>query len=374
MDGSRFPYASGKPRCCGYGRRHKECLMVRVANVMLLIVTLSCVVGMLQPVSVAAEAEEKVESAESWTFEKVWYRGEKRPSLLKAYKCGGTLTVKQDRLEYRSKKLELDIPASDIRSVTQRSMKGDSYNDWAVVEYEDDGTTRLIGFKDGKKLGQGRDTVAIRDALQRLVAASSAEAGEDSSIESAPAVAQEFGSARMSRKEFKAELKRGFPPAPKALVTDPERMGVLLIEGHLKRVLNGYSMDGVGLVRADDEEHFYRAGPAPGRKMDGVVMFTGLEPGPYAIRIARGWNVHGWIAAELPAHPDLVVEVQVGEVQYVGRLNLKLKRKRTDFTIEHDPARESEVLDRFARYYEGTPWAALATRAQSAEVAAGASR
>ena len=81
----------------------------------------------LPPIAAPAETEESAQAATSRTFEKIWYRAEKRPFLLllKAFKKSGTLTVSATALEFRAGDFQLDVPVATIQGVSVAKMKGD---------------------------------------------------------------------------------------------------------------------------------------------------------------------------------------------------------------------------------------------------------
>jgi len=232
-------------------------------------------------------------------------------------------------------------------------MKGDGYNDWAIVTYDEGGTSRVAGFKDGKGLGSGPNTLAIHDAVHRAVsqAAPGHEAGVASEV--AKQSPSPGGVERFTWNEFNQQLEQGFPPAPTVLVTDPNSMGLLVIDGDLKSGLYGFDMDGIGLVRPG-EEGVFRAGSAG--LLGGCVLFTGFEPGEYVVKMARGSSGQGWAALEAPDSPDVAIRIDAGKVHYLGQLHMKAKSVEK----KEDPMRESKVWTRFAKKYAGTPWAALA--------------
>ncbi len=342
------------------------------------------------------EGEEGAKPPTSWTFENVWYRDEKHGNVIKAFDASGTLTITPTALDFRAEKLELHIPMADVRNVSTGLMRANHFNQWAIAEYTQEGVTHLAGFNDGNRLGHGKDTVAIYDAIHgALLAAREAAKGmmppEEAApivqeagpvvqeaapvvqeagpvIEEAAPVVQEAGPVveeaspqKMTWSQFNREVKQGFPVAPKTLVTDPARVGILLIDGNIRQALQSYDMDGIALVRKGDESHVYRAGAAGRRGLRDVVLFTGLEPDDYIVRIIRGSSGAGWLAVEMPPHPDFSIHIDAGKVHYLGKLMVKAKlRKVPNVERDHDPAREAEVLSLFADRYPGTAWATLA--------------
>ncbi len=306
---------------------------------------------------VAVGAEEGAKTTTSWTFEKIWYRTEKNHPF-KRYRARGTLIVSATALEFRAEKLELHIPTAAIHAVSVGTMKGQVFQ-WVFVDYERDGVAYRVGF------GPGRDTVAIHDAFRRVLLVARGEAaGERSPVETLPITLEQYPQ-RMTWKEFYRQIDQGFPPAPKRLVTDPASVGLLLIDAYLTQALQHYPADGIVLVRKGDKAYVFRAGSfSPGPVWggpDGLVLFTGLEPGEYVVRIVHGWSsTIGTLSVEMAPHPDLTVRIEAGKVHYLGRLRIKRKRKTQDVERQHDPAREAKVLNLFAEEYADTPWATLA--------------
>lgn len=288
----------------------------------------------------------------AWSFEKVWIHGDKQ---FRGFAARGTLTVSSAGLTFHTDKHDLDIPTTAIRSVSIGHMKGDAFNDWAIVTYDDNGTSRVAGFMDGNGLFGGPDTVAIHDAIRRVLP--QATASEASPPEGATKSASPGGAERPTFKEAwkeSVQIQLGFPPAPNTLVTDPNSMGLLVVDGDVKYGFNTLDMDGVSLVRPG-EDGVFRAGPASGLP-SGCVIFTGLEPGDYVVKMARGSNGQAWAALPATDSPDFAIRIEAGKVHYLGQLHMKSKsvEKTTD------PSREMEVWARFAKKYAGTPWAALA--------------
>lgn len=334
--------------------------VVATLLVVSVIAGLSWIVLAEPPAGATTARKENAEVVSSWTFDKVWYRGANRPSLLKAFKKSGTLSVTEADLQFHAKDFDLRIPTASIRSVTVGPMKGDGFNHWAIVEYETEGDRFLVGFKDAKKMGHGTDTVAIRDAIQRVLDTDPSGEPEQAPLAEESAIGFGQTDQPMTWKQFRQEVKRGFPVAPKTLITDPSKVGVVLIDGDIKQGLSVYGIDGIGLVRTDDESHVYKGGPVGGRRFEGVAMFTGLDPGEYGVRIVRAAGLQGWIALEIPPHPDLTFQIEAGKVHYYGRFRIKGKRKSPIIEVRSDPTRESAILGRFAEKYSDSPWATAA--------------
>ncbi len=91
------------------------------------------------------------------TFEKVWYRDGAKGFSFKAYSASGRLVITEQVIEFRAKKISFDVPVNNIQGIHWGQMRGDKYNDWAILVYEIDGIAKTAGFKDGRNLGNGKD-------------------------------------------------------------------------------------------------------------------------------------------------------------------------------------------------------------------------
>lgn len=104
------------------------------------------------------------------TFKQVWIRGEKAGGW-GGGRGSGELTITAQALEYDSKKLKKSrrIPLQSIVAVSFGRMRGDVDSSWAVLRYRVQGTSRIIGFRDGSKLGYGTATEEIYRALKETL-------------------------------------------------------------------------------------------------------------------------------------------------------------------------------------------------------------
>ena len=100
------------------------------------------------------------------TFEKVWYRDGAKGFSLKAYSASGRLVIDERNIEFRAKKISIDIPVKNIKDIHWGQMRGDKYSDWAVIVYEIDDIAKTGGFKDGHKLGHGKDADIIFSTIK----------------------------------------------------------------------------------------------------------------------------------------------------------------------------------------------------------------
>ena len=91
------------------------------------------------------------------TFEKAWSRTGSQ---------SGTLVVDETSVSFASGDMSLDIPFREVIAVHWGKMKGDSFNDWAIVVYREAGAVKTAAFKDGSELGRGGDSDNIYSALK----------------------------------------------------------------------------------------------------------------------------------------------------------------------------------------------------------------
>jgi hypothetical protein len=103
------------------------------------------------------------------TFETVWYRPRKK-DFLKAYSHSGTLTIGKDAFEFTCEGKQLTVPYTSIVAVRWGTLKGDSFNEWAIVMFSGETTTEIAAFKDGKMLGHGPDSKTIYRAFMKACA------------------------------------------------------------------------------------------------------------------------------------------------------------------------------------------------------------
>ena len=97
-------------------------------------------------------------------FATVWYRsGDKRTTLV-AYSASGKLVISEHRVVFGEKDEAIDIGIDQIKSVSRGKMRGDLFNNWAILRYGD--PEKIAGFKDGSQLGWGGDTNLIYSALE----------------------------------------------------------------------------------------------------------------------------------------------------------------------------------------------------------------
>jgi hypothetical protein len=303
----------------------------------------------------AVPALAREEPAPSVTFEKVYYLTDENAFD----KVSGTFTMGATTLDYHSDRFDLHVPVSALRGVTIGRMKKDTLNDWALVEYEEAGAKHVAGFRDGKNLGYGADTVAIHDAVRVKILATRGPGEAKPAPADAAGAAPAAPSAPFPFELFKAEVKKGFPPAPKTLVTDPNIMGLVLVDGTIKQGVVRSELTGLGLTLQGGDLTVWRGGTA-GRSMRNVVVFTGLEPGVYRIRLVQATSSDGALSFEAPPHSDLTLSVEAGRIDYVGTLVFNRKPQVVEIERTADAERESDVLKWFVEKYAGSPWASIA--------------
>ena len=111
------------------------------------------------------------------TFDTVWYRPRKK-DFLKAYSHSGTLTIGKDAFEFTCEGKELTVPYASVMAVRWGTLKGDSFNEWAIVLFSGEGESKLAAFKDGKSLGHGPDSKTIYRAFMKACAEHRGAAGK----------------------------------------------------------------------------------------------------------------------------------------------------------------------------------------------------
>ena len=94
----------------------------------------------------------------------MWYRPGDKGFSLKAYSASGKLVITETRLVFGEKNETFEIDAREIKSITWGKMPGDTYNEWAIIQYGE--PEKVAGFKDGSRLGWGTDTKLIYSTLK----------------------------------------------------------------------------------------------------------------------------------------------------------------------------------------------------------------
>jgi len=102
------------------------------------------------------------------TFNRVWFRNGKKRGWGGAA-LTGELTVGEAELHLSSPKRDVSVPLSSIHRVSFGKMRGDVDTDWIVMSILEDGQRRLIGFRDGRKMGYGQHTDEIYQAIMAAV-------------------------------------------------------------------------------------------------------------------------------------------------------------------------------------------------------------
>lgn len=104
------------------------------------------------------------ESAYPRTIQKIWYRTGKNSGFA-GPKHSGDLMITRTSLEFLSKKADISIPFEAVGMISFGKMRGDVNTDWVVLTIDDGGTRKLIGFRDGRKLGYGVRTPDIYETV-----------------------------------------------------------------------------------------------------------------------------------------------------------------------------------------------------------------
>ncbi len=101
------------------------------------------------------------------TVERVWYRGEDRP-FGKVFRAGGDLVIREDSLEFVHRKHGWSVPLEGISMIALGVMKGDVDTDWVILVLRDGQPERVVGIRDGHRLGYGRETRGIYELLREV--------------------------------------------------------------------------------------------------------------------------------------------------------------------------------------------------------------
>ena len=82
----------------------------------------------------------------------------------------GTLTVSAQGVEWKDKKDTVTIPAEKIHSVESRKIGGRSTDVWLVIEYDENGATKMMAVQPSAFRGDGPESVpAIYTSLRAVV-------------------------------------------------------------------------------------------------------------------------------------------------------------------------------------------------------------
>jgi len=111
----------------------------------------------------------EVPSADGYprTIEKIWYRTGKERGFT-GPKHSGDLMITRDSLEFLSKKADISIPFESVGMISFGKMRGDVNTDWVVLTVRDGSVQRLIGFRDGRRLGYGHRTPEIFETVLEI--------------------------------------------------------------------------------------------------------------------------------------------------------------------------------------------------------------
>jgi hypothetical protein len=101
------------------------------------------------------------------SFESVWYRAGTKGFSLIAYLASGNLVINDNNIEFESDDESFKINIKDVHSISWGKMSGDTFNDWSIIKYGE--PEKIIGFKDGSKLGWGTDTDLFYSTLKYAV-------------------------------------------------------------------------------------------------------------------------------------------------------------------------------------------------------------
>lgn len=123
------------------------------------------VLAVAAPVVRAQPSEAETSIALPVSFDKVWFRPG-RDSGLGSGKQSGLLTVSESGLEFSAKKQSHVLPWSRIEMISYGRMSGDIDTKWVVLALNPVAEQwSFIGYRDGQKLGYGRDTTKVFDTI-----------------------------------------------------------------------------------------------------------------------------------------------------------------------------------------------------------------
>ncbi len=137
---------------------------------------LVCVVLTLLAMTASAMPAETPELVLPVTVDEVWYRNYQKRGIGKPYSISGNLTVSADAIEIVNRKKKVTIKMDDVRIVSFGKMKGDVDTDWVVLGLGGSGSDRIVGIRDGKRMGYGGRTRAMYETI--LGGARQAAAGQ----------------------------------------------------------------------------------------------------------------------------------------------------------------------------------------------------
>jgi hypothetical protein len=103
------------------------------------------------------------------TLEQVWYHEPKGASLFQLFNTAGDLTITPSELLFSTGKRTIDLPLERIRVVSFGRLAGDVDTEWALLDVGQPGAPRIVGIRDGRKLGFGGRTREIYDQLERAL-------------------------------------------------------------------------------------------------------------------------------------------------------------------------------------------------------------
>lgn len=105
------------------------------------------------------------------TFPRIWLRpgkrkGQPKPSLRRV---SGPLTITDTTLEISGKENFVEIPVASISMVSMGRMGRDVDTDWVLLALDGADGRRVVGLRDGRKMGYGQGTQELFDALRNVM-------------------------------------------------------------------------------------------------------------------------------------------------------------------------------------------------------------
>lgn len=96
-------------------------------------------------------------------LEDVWYRSRDRGPSLVAFSAIGKLVISEQGVAFGQGADALEISFAEVKSVCWGKLPWDTVNEWVVVTYAS--PEKVVGFKDGSRLGYGTATPSIMSTM-----------------------------------------------------------------------------------------------------------------------------------------------------------------------------------------------------------------
>jgi hypothetical protein len=103
------------------------------------------------------------------TLEQVWYHEPRGASLFQLFNTAGDLTITPAALLFSTGKRTIEVPLESIRVLSFGRLAGDVDTEWALLAVGQPGAPRIVGIRDGRKLGFGGRTREIFEHLEQAL-------------------------------------------------------------------------------------------------------------------------------------------------------------------------------------------------------------